>query len=133
MTGPEAAIRRLPQFQKSNRLQQEIGLRNEDAMEGQWIGSYTDGTIVLDIDDCGDHFEGRVRVFDGAGLPGTVALIRTSDRKPNQTLELKLTPLHPQTTEIITPDQLSQLMPDAVFPKTAKVTCELKDETLYVS
>jgi hypothetical protein len=85
-------------------------------MKGQWLGSYAgtnNGSIMLDIDDCGEHFEGRVHVFDDAGLPGTGAFIRTENQNPNQTLELQLVPLHPATAEMSTPDQLSQSIPDA--------------------
>jgi hypothetical protein len=53
-------------------------------MRGQWIGNYggtNTGTAVVDIDDMGDHFEGRAFVYDDRqDLPSTYAAIRTADK-----------------------------------------------------
>ncbi|MEJ0012295.1 MAG: FRG domain-containing protein [Bauldia sp.] len=106
-------------------------------MQGQWIGKYqgsNSGTAVVDLDDFGDHLEGNAYVFDDdPKLPGTLAFVRTVDQSPKQTLELRLTPLHPFTGDILPREQLPEIAPGVFHPETATATFEIKGNTLIVS
>ena len=71
-------------------------------VEGQWIGSFegsSSGTLVVDLDDLGDHWEGHAFAFDAdTNSPNAMVRIRTPDKAKSHTLQIgveDLTPLHP--------------------------------------
>ena len=53
-------------------------------MKGQWTGSYggaTEGSIVVNVDDRGDHFEGVAHLFEtDPKFPHSIAFFRTADK-----------------------------------------------------
>ena len=63
-----------------------------DNLEGQWIGTL-DGEIgglaILDLDVVGEQYWGTGMLFpNGAGIPGTLAVIRTSNNSHDLKLRL---------------------------------------------
>jgi hypothetical protein len=106
-------------------------------MDGQWAGRYqgtNSGTAVIDLDDHGDHFEGRAQVFDdNPDFPGTIAFIRTPDRSERQTLELQLEPLAPRTFDLLSREILRKDWPNVIFPDRGTVTLQVTGKTLAVN
>lgn len=74
-------------------------------MNGQWIGPYTgtnSGALVLEIDDLGDHFEGRAYAYeDNPELPSTSAFIKTENKARRFNLAAGLAPIHKHTGELL--------------------------------
>ena len=59
-------------------------------MHGQWIGHFSgtnSGEAIIELDQIGDHYEGRAYVFDDQpGVPSTAAFVtlpRESKRTPS--------------------------------------------------
>jgi FRG domain len=106
-------------------------------MRGQWIGNYggtNTGTAVVDIDDMGDHFEGRAFVYDDRqDLPSTYAAIRTADKARKFQLKLELLPIHPLTGDPVTWPEIQKLFPAVSFSRIANTEWEWDDKQLSVS
>jgi hypothetical protein len=71
-------------------------------MNGQWMGGYlgtTTGKLLINVDDCGSHFEGVAYVRpDGKALPWSGVGFRTPDKSKNFNFATRdLWILHPQT------------------------------------
>lgn len=53
-------------------------------MKGQWIGSYsgtTQGSMIVNVDDRGDHFQGAAHLFEqDPKFPHAIAFFQTKDR-----------------------------------------------------
>ncbi len=106
-------------------------------MKGQWIGSYAgtnSGALVLEIDDLGDHFEGRAYAYDSnADLPDTVALIKTVDKSQKFELDIPLVPMQRHTGEIVDWQLASRdYSPDVVPPTNAKTNWDWDDTRVFV-
>lgn len=104
-------------------------------MDGQWIGKFTgtnQGTAMINIDDCGDHYEGNAFIIDEIGAPNFLASIRTKDKNPLQHLELPLFPLHPNEVRPLAPHEIAQAFPSVDVPNSASVKFEIKDGSLDV-
>ena len=106
-------------------------------MKGQWIGRYqgtNNGLILVDIDDCGDHFEGRAHLYDDdPELTGQIVIIETKDRQTRHNLELQIMHTNLQTGEILTFDQFNEISKDVNLPGTATVKIDLKPRALHIS
>jgi hypothetical protein len=107
-------------------------------MNGQWIGRYTGsntGLLVVEIDDMGTHYEGRAFAYDdNTLLPGTVVLIKTSDKAKHYQQNLELFPINPRTGDPGTWDQIAQHFPaGTAFPRRADVTLHRTGKNLKVS
>ena len=108
-----------------------------NCLHGQWLGRYSgtnSGTIVIDLDDFGTHYEGRACAFeDDSSAPSTFAVIKTADKARSHNLRLQLYPIDPRTNEPTTWNQLAPLFPSATFPQFADVTLKLSGEVLNVT
>ena len=106
-------------------------------MKGQWIGRYSgsnEGQIVIDLDDVGDHYEGRAFVYDDNSiLPSTFTFIRTPNKDNNTQLTLDLLPVNPHTGDPSSWEELAAQFPNVVFPQNAEVSLSCDESQLRVS
>jgi hypothetical protein len=66
------------------------------SLAGQWIAQYSgsnSGTLVIELDDVGDHYEGTACAWDDKVGINTLISIRTPSKEPTQSL--KSVPLRP--------------------------------------
>jgi len=58
-----------------------------EGMNGQWLGRYASsgsGTLIIELDDMGTHYEGRTFAYDdNQAMPSTFALIKTANKNPH--------------------------------------------------
>ena len=105
-------------------------------INGQWIGLYTGsntGTLVVELDDIGTHYEGRAYAYDSLnGLPAVYAFFSTPDKSDFFRLSLPVQPLHPLTLEPTAWENISISYPGVNFPTNVQATLALKDDELYV-
>jgi len=78
-------------------------------MRGQWLGIYTggnkarsvisDGKIMINIDEVGDHFEGVAYLHptDRNRFFSTIAYFSTQNKNTSQTTNASIFPIHPHT------------------------------------
>ncbi|CAL77402.1 hypothetical protein BRADO3625 [Bradyrhizobium sp. ORS 278] len=63
-------------------------------MRGQWFGSFkgdNEGTVTIELDDLGDHYDGMAYVFSRApGVPGVAGRIRTKDKSRSFALQIPI-------------------------------------------
>jgi hypothetical protein len=106
-------------------------------ISGQWLGRYggtSSGTLLIDLDDMGAHFEGRVCAYeDNTALPSILMSIKTTEIAASFCVRLKLFPIDPRTSEPTTWNQLVPLFPNVVFPDYADADFSLGGQTLKVS
>ena len=61
------------------------------SLSGQWVGRYSgsnSGTLVIEIDDAGDHYEGVACVWDdNAQLPSSLVRFQTSSKANSHRLD----------------------------------------------
>jgi FRG domain len=107
------------------------------SLSGQWVAEYTganSGTIVIEIGEVGDHYEGAACVWDNApGHPSSLVRFRTPSKDPSQAMSgLQVVPMDARGT-ILTHEKLSAMLPTGMaFPATADVRLELQDSALTV-
>jgi hypothetical protein len=107
-------------------------------MNGQWMSRYTgtnSGTLVIDLDDKGTHYEGRACAYDdNTTLPSTFVIVKTQNKETRVQLRLQLYPIDPRSGDATTWNQIASanLFPNIVFPQFAEVNFELQDDTLAV-
>jgi hypothetical protein len=115
----------------------KIGVKPIMSLSGQWVAGYTganSGTIVIEIDEVGDHFEGTACVWDNVkGHPSSLVRFRTTSKNPLQAMTgLKVVPMDGHGMEL-TPEQLAAMLPEGMaFPTTADVSIQLQDSALTV-
>ena len=106
-------------------------------MNGQWLGRYTgtnSGTLVIELDDIGTHYEGQVFAWDdNHAQPSAWASVKTTGKEAAVHLRVQLSPIDPRTGAPTTWNQLASLFPNVVFPSYADVDFEFAGETLKVS
>lgn len=101
-------------------------------MQGQWIGKNDKGTnrglVVLDLDDCGDHYEGSAYLFDeNQELHHTHAIIKTKNKSNTQ--NLTKVPLYAINNTI--PEHLDSSQLDGQYlAETADITLSLSGNQL---
>ena len=107
------------------------------SLSGQWVAQYTGtnyGTIVIELDEVGDHYEGAACVWDNApGHPSSLVRFRTPSKNPSQTMSgLQVVPMDGGGM-FLTPEQLAATMPAGMaFPATADVNLQLQSSALTV-
>jgi FRG domain len=107
------------------------------AMNGQWVARYTGanmGTIVIEIDEVGDHYEGTACAWDdNQTLPSSLVRFRTRSKDPSQTmLGLQVVPMDSRGM-LLSPQQLAAMLPVGyAYPATADVNFDLQGSTLSV-
>lgn len=107
-------------------------------MNGQWIGKYSgnnSGLLVIDIDDCGTHYEGAACAFDDdLSLPGTHAVIKTHDKQNSHDLSVSLQPMDPATGNPIPWDAIAnRFEPGISVPSVAQISLSFTDTVLDIS
>lgn len=99
-------------------------------MNGQWLGRYTgtnSGTLMIDLDDKGTHYEGRACAYDdNTALPSTFVIVKTENKATQFQLRLQLYPLDPRTGDATTWNQLGSVFPNVTFPVFADVIFDLQ-------
>ncbi|MES2769900.1 MAG: FRG domain-containing protein [Bdellovibrionota bacterium] len=105
-------------------------------MNGQWLGRYdgsNSGTLIIDLDDCGTHYEGYAYAYDhNINLPSTYAPITTPDKSNTVNLTVHFSPLNPSSGNPLTPAELQKFYPGTVFGTEAKVTLEHENSLLKI-
>jgi hypothetical protein len=106
-------------------------------VEGQWIGSATNGEapgrIIMDIDDLGDRYRGTARLFI-EGDPGVVCEFTTSDKGSDHVFaNVPLAWIPVGRAAIIDRAGISSAHPETTFPGTAQVSVHCHGESGVVS
>lgn len=95
-------------------------------MKGQWIGRYegtNTGSAIVEIDEIGDHYEGRVYAYDdNQSLPSTFAFVRTANLADNFELELHLAAIDPVTIDVTDWHLIEKRFPGVTFPTKAQTS-----------
>jgi hypothetical protein len=93
-------------------------------MHGQWQGQYAgsnSGSVVIDIDDFGDHYEGYAYLHDAnPALPGSYAILRTDNKSNPCQFKAAIFPLD-RNGQPTGWQALSPQFPGVVFPATADI------------
>lgn len=106
-------------------------------LQGQWIGQYAGtntGHAMLELDEIGPSYEGRVYVFDDqTNLPSTAAYVSLPKGKPSHRIAgLQLTPLD-RDYNFSSWAQLAPQFPGVNFPSSADTTWMISGNTITVS
>src|ERR1700693_5909960 len=85
------------------------------SLSGQWVARYTganNGTIVIEIDEVGDHYEGAACVWDNdPNHPSSLVRFRTPSKDSSQTMRgLQVIPMDGRGT-ILSQEQLGKILP----------------------
>lgn len=102
-------------------------------MQGQWTGRFkgtNSGFAVLDLDDCGDHYEGHVVAWDDNGLPATLLPITTDNKNAIQKLEPIVIALNPNSGDFLSQEQLKAIESEVLMPESASVVLELRKRSI---
>ena len=106
-------------------------------MNGQWLGEVTGtnpGTIMVNFDDMGDHYQGIAFLIDNNGqLPIVVAFLKTTDKARSFRFKtLGIHSINPKTGLIDIWDNVKGNFPNVNFPKEAEVEGDWDEERLKV-
>jgi len=106
-------------------------------MNGQWIGEYNgtnNGSIIVNVDDRGDHFEGVAYLLQSnSSLPSSAASFTTKDKSNEFEFKTQvIMPIHPSTRVPDTWDNLKGFYPDASISKDACVRGSWDKEKLIL-
>lgn len=108
-------------------------------MNGNWCGPYNgtnSGRMVVEVDDCGDHFEGFIYAFDdNTALPSISAYLKTSDKSNEFTAKLSLFPLNGASCEEMSAKAIEILISEGNVnvPKEAEVDIQWNDKTISIN
>jgi FRG domain len=106
-------------------------------LNGQWIAPYSgtnSGTLTVEIDDIGDHFEGSVCAWDDSPQPNAQISFRTQSRNVVQRL-LGLPIRYINNAGIyLAPDDIEKLKVNGtVLAQTVDIDIELRGSQLFVT
>jgi hypothetical protein len=105
----------------------------DPVMHGQWLGSFkgeAEGTIVIDLDDGGGHYEGHALAF-GAGnaTHGLLVEIKTIDKSAKQNLVCRnIAVMHPSQSRAFTMEEVTQL--EIEIPESIQIDLSFSDRLL---
>lgn len=107
------------------------------SLNGQWITRYAGtntGTLVIDIDDVGDHYEGTACAWeDNPQVPSFLLRITTTSKANSHRLEH--VPVQPMDSRgiFLTPDTIERLKANGTtIPLSADIEVDLKDGGLSI-
>ena len=107
-------------------------------MNGQWIGQYTgsdSGSIIVNLDDMGDHYEGIAFLTStDKKLPAVAVGLKTENK--TKIFKLKtpmILPIDPRTGLMTVWDNVKQLYPNITFSKEAEVSGDWNEQRLVLS
>lgn len=107
-----------------------------ESMRGQWLGSYsgnTTGTIMINIDEVDDHFEGVAYLHPrDTQLPGSVAYFATKDKGGQHLVTAFTEPIDPRTGFQTSWEDLKGLYPGVDHSKKAEVQIKQDENSLNV-
>jgi hypothetical protein len=106
-------------------------------MQGQWLGNFAGtntGEAIIELDEVGDHYEGRAYVFDNrVELPSTWAFLHLPKGAAAHSIDpLLLYPIDPRTLDFVTSDHIAQTYPDVTFPRSATTNWDLSEHEIRV-
>jgi hypothetical protein len=91
-------------------------------MRGQWLGSYqgnTQGTLTVELDDLGDHYEGMVYVYPGTpGLPSIAGMVLTTNKADTFSLQIKIDAIDMQRGVLVPWDAVKHIYPGVSLDPT---------------
>ncbi|WP_413612754.1 FRG domain-containing protein [Bdellovibrio sp. HCB-110] len=103
-------------------------------MNGQWIGSYAGssaGSIILNLDDRGTHFEGHAYAFEENNeRPSTYASIITPGKGQMLEFEALILPIDPISGDLVDWKDIAHLYPGTIFGKKVAIKLEYKNSVL---
>ncbi len=107
------------------------------SLSGQWLGKYSgsnSGTLVIEIDDVGDHYEGAACAWeDNPNQPSSLVKFATKTKESTHRLEKLPVVAMNAAGEFLTPETLQRLQEQGFnFPKTADVEFALDGTNLSV-
>jgi hypothetical protein len=107
-------------------------------VNGYWTGTYAGsnfGTIVVEIDDRGSHFEGCAYTYDGnPAMPSTFAIVKTPNKNNQLQFQADLVPIDPSSYEPTLWNKIKHLYaPTITIPATANVTCNWSHQSMHLS
>jgi hypothetical protein len=105
-------------------------------MNGQWIGTFDGGRIVVNIDEIGDHYEGVAYLIENQkDLPQSVAFFGTTIKDKDFKCRTNLIqPIDPATEMAATWETVAHKFPSSVvFSKYADVTGSWDQSNLTLS
>ena len=106
-------------------------------MQGQWIGNFTGtntGEAILELDEIGDHYEGRAYVFDDQqAVPSTTAFVILPKAVKTHSIDpLYVFPLDPRSLDQVTHEYIAKEYPGGAFPTTATTRWDFSDNEIRV-
>jgi hypothetical protein len=106
-------------------------------MQGQWLGKFAGtntGEAIIELDEVGDHYEGRAYVFDNrVELPSTWAFLHFPKGAATHSIDpVLLYPIDPRTLDFVTSDHIAQTYPDVTFPGSATTNWDLSEHEIRV-
>ncbi|MBN3762026.1 FRG domain-containing protein [Burkholderia sp. Ac-20365] len=104
-------------------------------MKGQWIGdfqgSHLKGRVTVDVDELPSGFRGRIAVFgDPTSVPPLVGFFETTSKQNPARFSVSVAAAHPQTTALVTWDEVSKLYPNGQFARSVQVSAAWSDKEL---
>jgi hypothetical protein len=111
--------------------------KKEDLMRGQWVAPYTgtnSGTIIINIDELDDHFEGHAILHGNEmAAPIVVAKIRTEGKALTGPINvISLFYLDPRNHKGFSKEELKELFPERSFSESATGQYSLEGDFLNV-
>ena len=108
------------------------------SLSGQWITNYAGsntGTLVIEIDEVGDHYEGSACAWDdNVSNPNSLVRFNTSSKALSQRLKGVLVQPIDNIGNNVHPEVMKNLAVSGFnFPATADIEFELKGQTLSVN
>lgn len=98
-------------------------------MQGQWIGEYwgsNNGSILVDCDRVGDHYEGYAFVADAKlGSPDSFVEFVTPNLSPKFVMQLPVKVIDPNTADPADWNRIAANFPGFTFPAFANAQFEL--------
>lgn len=121
-------------------------------MRGQWLGSYTggnnqrgvnsDGKIMINIDEVGDHFEGVAYLYptEKNQFFYTIAYFSTQNKNTNQATKAIIFPIHPRTGFQCTWEDIKTLakelggdLEEGTYTSNADVNVSVQHNRLHIN
>lgn len=106
---------------------------------GQWVGTFEGshtGTVVIELDDAGDHYEGTAIAWYDNPIPyNAMVIIKTASKSLSQTLSnLRVVPID-RAGNFVDSDMISRLEKEngILFSETVDVDFTLDDESFRVN
>jgi FRG domain len=106
-------------------------------MNGQWLGPYTgtgSGTLVLELDDMGTHYQGRAFAYDDrTAMPSSYVFITTPGKANSFRLRsVPVWPIDPHSGNVTSWPAIAGAFPGVAFPSTADINWDWNGQRVQV-